>query len=31
MGNFVPTDSIYDWKTFYDHICKVSSVNISHN
>lgn len=31
MGNFVPTDSIYDWKTFFDHICKISSVNISHN
>ena len=27
MGNFVATDSIFDWKSFYDTITKVSSVN----
>ena len=31
MNNFVATDSIYDWKSFYDCITKISSINISQN
>lgn len=31
LGNFVATDSIYDWKAFYDCIIKIGSVNLSTN
>ncbi len=31
MGNFTSTDSIYDWKSFYDCLIKISSANISNN
>ena len=31
VNNFVATDSIYDWRTFYDMITRINSTNIAHN
>lgn len=31
MANFVATDSICDWKAFYDTVCKINSVNNANN
>ena len=31
MGNFVSTDSLFDWKSFYEMICKICSVNLANN
>ena len=31
MANFIATDSIYDWKSFYDVVTKITSPTLAFN